>query len=82
MAEKDITEKVLMSHTDVFADCVNALVYGGRRRLRAEGKHPGPPVNFYGKKERMHNQFSDKSFFRMRGGETRVQYKSTIYRGK
>ncbi len=34
MAEKDITEKVLMSHTDVFADCVNALVYGGRRRLR------------------------------------------------
>ena len=80
MAEKDITEKVLMSHTDVFADCVNALVYGGR--LRAEDMQPAPTESFYRKKERMHNQFSDKSFFRMRGGETRVQYKSTIYRGK
>ena len=82
MAEKDITEKVLMSHTDVFADCVNALVYGGRRRQRAEDMQPAPTESFYRKKERMHNQFSDKSFFRMRGGETRVQYKSTIYRGK
>ena len=40
MAEKDITEKVLMSHTDVFADCVNALVYGGRRRLRTCSLRP------------------------------------------
>lgn len=25
MAEKDITEKILMSYADVFADCVNTL---------------------------------------------------------
>ncbi len=74
MAEKDITEKVLMSHADVFADCVNALAYGGRRRLRAEDLHPAPTESFYRKKGRMHNQFSDKSFFRTRGGEIRMQY--------
>ena len=27
MAEKDILEKVLLSHADVFADCVNTLAY-------------------------------------------------------
>ena len=35
MAEKDILEKILMSHADVFADCVNALDYGGRNRVKA-----------------------------------------------
>lgn len=34
MAEKDILEKILMSYADVFADCENALTYGGRKRLR------------------------------------------------
>ena len=30
MAEKDISEKILLSHADVFADCENALIYGGK----------------------------------------------------
>lgn len=34
MAEKDILEKVLMSHADVFADCINALMYEGRKKLK------------------------------------------------
>ncbi len=33
MAEKDILEKVLLSHADVFADCVNTLAYEGRCRI-------------------------------------------------
>ena len=33
MAEKDILEKVLLSHADVFADCVNTRAYEGNGRL-------------------------------------------------
>ena len=31
MAEKDITEKILLSYADVFADVVNALVFDGEQ---------------------------------------------------
>ena len=31
MAQKDILEKILMAHGDVFADCVNVFLYGGSR---------------------------------------------------
>lgn len=48
MAEKDITEKILMSYADVFADCINTLVYGGRQRLKAENTEPAPTESFYG----------------------------------
>ena len=41
MAEKDILEKILMSHADVFADCVNALDYGGRNRVKADCRWKG-----------------------------------------
>lgn len=46
MAEKDILEKALMTHSDVFADCENALGYGGRKRLRAEDICPAPTESF------------------------------------
>ena len=39
MADKDISEKILMRHADVFADCGNALMYGGEQRLRAENDY-------------------------------------------
>lgn len=29
MGEKDITEKILEDHNDVFADIINALVFAG-----------------------------------------------------
>ena len=36
MAEKDITEKILLSYTDVFADVVNGLLFKGRQVLMPE----------------------------------------------
>lgn len=47
MAEKDILEKILMSYADVFADCENALTYGGEQRLTAEKLQPAPTESFY-----------------------------------
>ena len=36
MAEKDIMEKTLESHEDVFADIVNVLLFSGKKIIRAE----------------------------------------------
>ena len=36
MAEKDITEKILLSYEDVFADIVNALLFKGERIIQME----------------------------------------------
>lgn len=47
MAEKDITEKVLMSYADVFADCINVLIYNGKHRVRTENLYPAPTESFY-----------------------------------
>lgn len=62
MAEKDLTEKILMSHADVFADCINALVYGGEQRLNAKNTQPAPTESFY-KGKKLHNQFCDTGRF-------------------
>ncbi len=42
MAEKDITEKILMLYADVFADCINVLQYNGEQRLTEENTKPAP----------------------------------------
>ena len=34
MAEKDIMEKTLESHEDVFADIVNVLLFSGKKIIR------------------------------------------------
>ena len=73
MAEKDILEKVLLSQADVFADCVNALAYGGSRRFRAENMCPAPTESFYRGMKRMHNQFCDLSYYLMEDGEPVLQ---------
>lgn len=36
MAEKDITEKILLSYADVFADVVNGLLFKGEQILQPE----------------------------------------------
>lgn len=36
MAEKDITEKILEAHNDVFADIVNVLLFQGKRYIKPE----------------------------------------------
>ncbi len=74
MAEKDIAEKVLMSHADVLADCVNALIYGGERRLSAGDLRLAPTESFYQGKGRTRNQFCDRSFFRTQEGVIKAQY--------
>lgn len=74
MAEKDILEKVLMSHADVFADCINALMYEGRKKLKKENLRPAPTESFYRGKRRLRNQFCDKSFYDVRQGEIGAQY--------
>lgn len=74
MAEKDILEKVLMAHSDVFADCENALVYGGRKRLSAEEICPAPTESFYRGKDRIHSQFEDVSAYLTEKGEIKLQF--------
>lgn len=74
MGEKDILEKNLMSYADVFADCENALAYGGHKRLKAEEVHPAPTESFYRGKDKVHSQFSDVSAYLVENGEIRLQY--------
>lgn len=74
MADKDISEKILMRHADVFADCGNALMYGGEQRLRAENLQPAPTESFYRGKVKMRNQFCDVSFYLMKKGRIKAQY--------
>ncbi len=73
MAEKDIKSKILMSYADVFADCINTLVYGGRQRLNAENTHRAPTESFYkGKGEQ--NQFCDVSRYLIEESIIVVEY--------
>ncbi len=74
MAEKDITQKILLSYGDVFADCENALFYGGERRLRAENLNPAPTESYYRGKEKLHSQFADVSAYLMEDGRIRRQF--------
>ena len=73
MADKDITEKILISHADVFADCINTLVYGGEQRLNAENTTPAPTESFY-KGKRQHNQFSDTGRYLLDQNNIIAQY--------
>ena len=73
MAEKDITEKILLSYADVFADCINALLYDGRPRLTAENTQPAPTESFY-KHDKPHNQFCDASRYLTEEGSILLQF--------
>lgn len=74
MAEKDLTQKILLSYGDVFADCENALAYGGEQRLQAEKLHPAPTESYYRGKKKLHNQFADVSAYLVENGEIRRQF--------
>ena len=74
MAEKDLTQKILLSYEDVFADCENALAYGGLQRLKPENLHPAPTESYYRGKERLHNQFADVSAYLVEEGAIRMQF--------
>lgn len=74
MAEKDILEKTLMLHADVFADCINTLVYGGRRKLDEANTRPAPTESFYDGEDGLHNQFCDVSRYLTEEDRYIVQY--------
>lgn len=73
MAEKDVTEKILMSYADVFADCINTLVYDGERQLDPDDTQPAPTESFY-KAGKAHNQFCDASRYLTEKGTIVLQY--------
>jgi hypothetical protein len=47
MGKKDITEKALISCNDVFADIVNNLAFGGRKRIAEEDLEQAPDRGIY-----------------------------------
>lgn len=47
MAEKDITEKILLAYADVFADIVNALLFQGKQHILPEDLHDQAPRSAY-----------------------------------
>lgn len=73
MAEKDITEKVLLSYADVFSDCINTLVYSGKQYLNPQNTQSAPTESFY-KGQKPHNQFCDVSRYLMKEGAALLQY--------
>ncbi len=75
MGQKDLAEKNLEAYPDVFADCVNALMYQGRAVLKAENLNPAPTETiYYGTMGRSRNQLQDISKYEMLEGGIRVQY--------
>ena len=59
MNEKDITEKTLEAHNDVFADIVNALVFGGRKGIDPEALSDATPTSQYKMDGKIHEQERD-----------------------
>ena len=74
ISRKDILQKILLSHGDVFADCENVFAYGGERRLRGEDLRPAPTESFYRGTDGMHSQFSDVSSYLVQDGQIQIQF--------
>ena len=75
MGQKDLTQKTLESYPDVFADCVNALLYRGNPYLQAENLLPAPTETTYpDNADELHNQFQDVSKYEMQDGNIKTQY--------
>lgn len=54
MGEKDIAQKILEAHNDVFSDIVNVLLFGGRQVLLPEELEDQSPNAFYKADGRLH----------------------------
>lgn len=75
MGQKDLSEKNLQYYPDVFADILNALLYGGKPMIAAEELQPAPTETlYYSQKGRLRNQFHDVSKFVSRQGNILAQY--------
>lgn len=74
MGQKDLTQKNLEDYPDVFADIINALLYGGQPMVRPEDLRPAPTETLYAVREGLWNQFHDVSKYEMECGRVRLQY--------
>ncbi len=55
MGEKDITEKVLEDHNDVFADIINGLLFAGEQRVLPEAlENTGIHSQYKAEDEKVH----------------------------
>ena len=59
MAEKDITEKILLGYNDVAADVVNVLVFHGKRVVRPEDLRDGVTASAYKNDDTVRRQERD-----------------------
>ena len=61
MPERDMTEKHLEGYNDVFADVVNVLLFGGKRRVKPEDLKDTRARTFYKTDGKLHEQERDIS---------------------
>ncbi len=54
MGEKDIAQKILEAHNDVFSDIVNVLLFGGKKVLTADELEDQSPNAFYKADGKLH----------------------------
>ncbi len=59
MAEKDITQKLLEDHNDVFADIINTLVFDGEQVIQPEELETVSTLSTYKMSGKMHSQERD-----------------------
>lgn len=59
MAEKDITEKLLEDHNDVFADIINTLVFNGEQVIQPEELETVSTLSTYKMAGKIHSQERD-----------------------
>ena len=67
MGDRDITEKHLEAHDDVFADIVNVLLFKGERRVRPEDLQDTRARSLYKSDGKLHEQERDVSKLWMKG---------------
>ncbi len=61
MGEKDITEKLLEEHNDVFADIVNVLLFDGKKVVKEESLSNAGNISQYKIENEIHEQERDVS---------------------
>ena len=54
MGEKDIAEKILLAHNDVFSDIVNVLLFGGQEVIQENDLEDQTTISVYKADEKLH----------------------------
>lgn len=63
MAEKDITEKILEDHNDVFSDIMNVFLFGGRQVIKEDALQMAQTQSAYHDQNELHRQDRDTAKF-------------------